>query len=89
MDDLKGRLLFHNTMDVWMTLCRENGWDWREFSHYREFLEYLRSHEIEMRKASGGHPIKIDDPSGKELETYTVRLDSSFVILARRFTPSD
>ncbi len=59
----------------------------RQFHNYRKFIDFLRNQGVEMRSATGGHPMK--DRSGKLLETYTVRVDSKFVTLARSFTLSD
>lgn len=83
LDELKGRLLFQNSVDVWIALCRERGWDWRVHEKYSRFIEHLRGSGVELRAAPQGHPIR--DVSGKPLEAYTIRFDARLIGIARQF----
>ncbi|HEY4673513.1 MAG TPA: hypothetical protein VIH03_05045 [Nitrososphaerales archaeon] len=83
LDELKAKLIFQNSMDVWIALCREKNWDRRDYSHYRQFIRHLQEREVQLKKAPQGHPIK--DSEGNPVETYTIRLDNTIIEKIRSF----
>ena len=83
LDKLKGTLLFQNSMDIWIALCREKGWNRKNYNKYQEFINYLKSTGIVMRTAQQGHPIR--NSSGMHLETYTMKFDDMVIEKVRRF----
>lgn len=84
MDELKGRLIFHNSMDVWITLCREKGWDRRNYDRYAQFVAYLKENGVALTRAPQGHPMK--DRDGKPIENYTIRLSGATIEKLRSFS---
>lgn len=84
LDELKAKLVFQNSMDVWIVLCREKGWDRRDYSRYARFISYLQEKGVELKRASQGHPMK--NSEGKPVKTGTIRLDSSTIEKIRAFT---
>jgi len=83
LDELKAKLIFQNSMDVWITLCREKNWDRREYSRYAQFIKHLQEKNVQLKKAPQGHPIK--ESQGKVVETYTMKLDSVMIEKIRSF----
>ncbi|MBM3897260.1 MAG: hypothetical protein FJ358_01870 [Thaumarchaeota archaeon] len=83
LEELKTKLIFQNTMNIWIVLCRENGWERRDYAHYAEFIKYLHENEIQLKKAPQGHPVK--DFEGKPIETYTIKIDKRVIEIIRSF----
>lgn len=84
LDELRAKLIFQNSMDVWIILCREKNWDRRDYLRYTQFIKYLREQRVQLNKAPQGHPIK--DSEGKPVETYVIRLDNTMIQKIRSFT---
>lgn len=84
LDELRAKLLFHNSMDIWITLCREKGWNRRDYGKYKKFVTHLRDKGVIISKAAQGHPIK--DLSREGIETFTVKLDATTIEKIRLFS---
>ncbi|GBC75806.1 hypothetical protein HRbin06_01129 [archaeon HR06] len=82
LDDLKGKLLFNNTVDVWIALCREKGKSYRDYEGYNKFIEYLRKEGIKLFELKITNPIKIE---GKTLKPYSIKLDDKNLAKIRAF----
>lgn len=84
LDKLRSVLLFNNTVDVWMTMCNEKGWEWRDPDRYQKFIEYLRQNGVSFGKTDVKHPIK--GFAGKQVESHVIKLDDATVVKIRNFT---
>jgi len=83
LDQLRQSLLYHNTIDVWLTLSTEKQWNWRNVQNYENFLNYIKNNQIELKKLNMKHLInKID---GKVVESFSIRLDYDIINKLRNF----
>jgi len=83
LDQLRQSLLYHNTIDVWLTLSTEKQWNWRNVQNYEKFLHYIKNNQIELKKLNMKHLInKID---GKVVESFSIRLDYDIINKLRNF----
>ncbi|MEM4312105.1 MAG: hypothetical protein QXX95_06930 [Nitrososphaerales archaeon] len=84
LNELKGKLLFNNTVDVWIALCREKNKSYKNFSEYERFLDYLRKEGIKLFELKITNPLKVE---GKTLKPYSIRLDDKTLAKVRAFYP--
>ena len=105
LDDLRQKVIFQNTIDVWIGVCEEKDIKWNETESYKKFLDYLLSQDLNMKK----FPLCVSD-SDSQLEsarekakfaeilsekkepncaTYTIRLSDSTLDLIRKFDLKD
>ena len=60
LEQLREKALFQNTIDVWIILCEEKGWNWYNTKDYRNFIAHLNSKGIKMQK----FPLCIKESGG-------------------------
>ncbi len=49
LDSLKAKVIFHNSIDVWIAACQERGLVWNDTSEYRRFISYLLDNKINLK----------------------------------------
>jgi len=101
LDDLRQKVIYQNTIDVWIGACEEKDMNWNVLENYKKFIEYLLGHNINMKK----FPLCVSDADSKlestrqkakfaeilseekdsNSATYTVRLNDSTIDLIRKF----
>ncbi len=97
LEELKSRALFQNTIDVWISLCKEQEREWYDINAYRRFMRYLKDNNIKMSKfplcvkestsnvERGRDKAEFLDELSKLSEedamVYTIRLDKSISII--------
>lgn len=84
LEELRAQLLFNNTVEVWLTLCRERGWAWRDAEGYEQFLVHLHQRGVPMQPAGIAHPIRELRP-GHRLQNFTLKLDEVAIGAVRAF----
>jgi hypothetical protein len=98
LDNLRNKVIFQNSIDVWIALCEENGTNWNDIDSYKNFIAFLQennmplkaftlcAHEagaVEKEKTDFAESLRsIDDPKTK---TYTIKLNDSTMDLLRTF----
>jgi hypothetical protein len=101
LDDLRQKVIYQNTLDVWVGACEEKNIIWNDTESYKKFIDYLLNQNLSMKK----FPLCVSD-SDSQLEsarekakfaeilsetkepncaTYTVRLNDSTIDLIRKF----
>jgi hypothetical protein len=101
LEQLRAKAFFQNTIDVWIMLCEEKGWDWYNINAYRKFIAYLNSKEIKMQKfplcikESGGMYERGKDKtkfldelshfSSYDSAAYTIKLSNDVLTYIRSF----
>lgn len=86
---LREKVLFHNSIDVWIALCEDAGSGWNDAEKYRAFVSRLRAagmalrpfslcaHEagaVEKEKTEFAEKLASLKGSDPDYATYTVRL---------------
>jgi hypothetical protein len=101
LDDLKQKVIYQNTLDVWVGACEEKNIKWDDAKNYRKFIDYLLNQNINMKKfplcvSSSDSQIESEREKAKfaevlsqtkepNCETYTVRLNDSTIEMIRKF----
>lgn len=96
--DLRRKVIFHNSIDVWIESCHDAGVDWSSVAGYMRFIAHLRqsglnlktfnlcSHEagaVEREKTDFADALRaLKDPNAA---TYTIKLSDAALESVRRF----
>ena len=105
LDDLRQKVIYQNTLDVWIGVCEEKNITWNETESYKQFIDYLIKQNLNMKKfplcvSSSDSQLELDRKKAKFAEilsekkepncaTYTVRLNDSTLDLIRKFALKD
>ena len=101
LDDLRQKVIYQNTLDVWVGACEEKNIEWNNTESYKKFIGYLLNQNLSMKK----FPLCVSDSDSQlesarekakfaeilsetkepNCETYTVRLNDSTIDLIRKF----
>ena len=49
LDDLRKRVAFHNSVDVWIAACGERDADWTNPENYKKFIAYLLKNNLSLK----------------------------------------
>ncbi len=98
LDDLRKKVIYQNTLDIWIAACEEKNTLWNEANEYKKFIDYLQTQNINMKKfplcvteSDNSSPDKVKfaeilseskDPSHA---TFTVKLSDSTIEKIRKF----
>ena len=52
LDDLRKKVIFQNSIDVWIAVCGEKNIDWNNHDNYRNFIKYLHDQNLNLKKYS-------------------------------------
>ena len=47
LEDLRKKVLYQNTLDVWISICEEKKINWSEIEGYKKFIEFLQKQKIQ------------------------------------------
>ena len=105
LDDLRQKVIYQNTLDVWIGVCEEKNFKWNETESYKKFIDYLLNQNLNMKKfplcvSDSDSQLELDRKKAKFSEilsekkepnctTYTVRLNDSTLDLIRKFDLKD
>ena len=105
LDDLRQKVIYQNTLDVWIGVCEEKNITWNETESYKKFIVYLLDKNLNMKKfplcvSDSDSQLELDRKKAKFAEilsekkepncaTYTVRLNDSTLDLIRKFDLKD
>jgi hypothetical protein len=82
--DLRATLLYNNTLDIWVALCNEKNWSWKNPVAYEKFLEHLRGQDVSLEVSVVCPPIK--GFSEKPPRVYNIKLDDETIRKVRSFS---
>jgi len=101
LDVIRKKVLFHNSIDVWISACDENNIDWVNTENYKKFIAYLLknnlhlksfnlcSHEAgatEEKKTKFAEILAETRDSDPNAATYTIKLNNASIDLIRKFS---
>ena len=95
IDELRKKLMYTNTLDIWIALCEEKGWNWFDVSKYYIFLTFLKKSGLSLLQPSvvdeigrkGEFLEEAFKMTGNVLEVYVIRLDEPAMKQIRSFSP--
>lgn len=100
LDDLRQKVAFHNSVDVWIAACDERGEAWDDPEGYKKFIAYLLekglnlkafnlcAHEagaVDEKKTQFVETLAQSKDSDPNSGNYTIRLSSSAISAIRAY----
>ena len=101
LEDLRKKVIYQNTLDVWIGACEEKNINWNETESYKKFIDFLLNQNISMKKfplcvsesdsklESAQEKVKfaeiLSESKDQNCVTYTIRLNDSAIDLIRKF----
>ncbi len=99
LDVIRKKVLFHNSIDVWIATCTEKNIDWSNTENYKKFISYLLKNNLNLKTFSlCAHEAgateqektkfadalsELKDPAAA---TYTIKLNDSTLEVIRKFS---
>ena len=101
LDEIRKKVIYQNTVDIWIAVCYEKGIDWNDTNGYKKFIAYLLennlhlksfnlcSHEAgatEEKKTKFADLLAETKDSDPNAATYTIKLNDASIDLIRKFS---
>ena len=49
LDDIRKKVIFHNSVDVWITACGEKNLPWTDTADYKKFISHLLKNNLNLK----------------------------------------
>ena len=102
LEQLRQKVLYQNSIEIWIGVCKEKNIDWYETANYQKFISFLRKNNLNMKqmpicfdesdKASeDGHSKKVfanklAEIGDEDSFCYAIKLNDSNIELIRKFS---
>ena len=101
LDVIRKKVLFHNSVDVWITACEEKNTDWNNTENYKKFIEYLLKNNLQLKafnlcaheagaveeeKTKFTELLSDEKNTNPNAATYTIKLNDNSINLIRKFS---
>jgi len=101
LEDLRKKVLYQNSLDVWIGLCGEKNIQWNTIDGYKKFIEFLQSQNLNMKpfplcvseadssieanKNKAKFAEFLSETNDPKCSTYTIKLSDSSIGIIRKF----
>ena len=101
LDEIRKKVIYQNTVDIWIAVCREQGIEWTDTEKYKKFIQYLLKSKLQMKKfplcikESGGNfergqdktkfGEKLSESNDENSAAYTIKLNDAAINIIRKF----
>jgi hypothetical protein len=101
LDNIRKKVVYQNTVDIWIAMCQEQDTDWNSTEIYRKFIAYLLKTSLTMKKfplcikESGGNyergqdktefAEKLSESNDENSAVYTIKLNDVAMNIIREF----
>lgn len=98
LDEIRKKVMFHNSIDVWIAACNEKKIGWSNTENYKKFISYLLQNNLNLKAFSlcaheagateqektkfADSLSEIKDPNAA---TYTIKLNDATLDVIRKF----
>ena len=101
LDVIRKKVIFHNSIDVWIAACTEKNISWTNPQDYKKFIAYLLKNNLHLKSfnlcsheagATEEKKTKFADllaetrDSDPNAATYTIKLNDISIDLIRKFS---
>ena len=99
LDIIRKKVLFHNSIDVWIATCIEKNIDWFNTENYKKFISYLLKNNLNLKTfslcaheagATEQEKTKFADALSElkdpNAATYTIKLNDVTLGVIRKFS---
>ena len=99
LDVIRKKVLFHNSIDIWIFACDVNNIDWFNTKNYKKFIAYLLKNNLNLKSfnlcsheagATEEKKTKFADllaetrDSEPNAATYTIKLNDNSIAMIRK-----
>ena len=49
LDEIRKKVIFHNSVDVWIATCKEKNIPWMNTDDYKRFISYLLKNNLNLK----------------------------------------
>ena len=49
LEEIRKKVIFHNSLDVWITVCTERNKSWTNPEDYKKFIAYLLENNLNLK----------------------------------------
>ena len=101
LDEIRKKVIYQNTVDIWIAVCQEHDTDWNDTEKYKKFIAGLLKSNLQMKKfplcikESGGNfergqdktefGEKLSESNDENSAVYTIKLNDIVVNMIRKF----
>ena len=101
LEDLRKKVLYQNSIDIWIKLCEEKSIFWKDIENYKRFIEFLFSQSlhlkpfplcvsesdslIEENREKAKFAESLSEVKDPNCSTYTLKLNDSALSVIRKF----
>ena len=100
LDEISQKVIFHNSVDVWISACGEKNKDWTNPEDYKQFIAHLLKNNLNLKAfnlctheagATEEEKTKFTETLAqtKEIDpnskTYTIKLNDSAINTIRNY----
>ena len=101
LDEIRKKVIYQNTVDIWIAVCQEQGTEWHDPEKYKKFIQYLLKSNLQMKKfplcikESGGDyergkdkttfGEKLSESNDENSAAYTIKLNDDATNIIRKF----
>lgn len=102
LEELRKKVLYQNSIEVWIGISKEKNIDWVDTNNYQKFISYLLQNNLNMKQMSicfdesdkaseGGHSKKVFANklaaiNDENSACYSIKLNDSAIELIRKFS---
>jgi len=98
LDEIRKKVMFHNSIDVWIATCAEKNIGWSDTEKYKKFISYLLKNNLNLKAfslcaheagATEQEKTKFVDALSESKDpnaaTYTIKLNDATLAVIRKF----
>ena len=100
LDEIRKKVIFHNSVDVWIATCSERNTDWRNPEDYKKFIAHLLKNNLNLKAfnlcaheagATEDDKVKFTNILAETKEdpnslTYTIKLNDAALDVIRSYS---
>ncbi len=100
LDEIRKKVIFHNSVDVWIAACSEKNKPWSNPEDYKKFILHLLSHNLNLKafnlcaheagateeEKTKFTDILSDTKNDPNSLTYTIKLNDSALDIIRNYS---
>jgi hypothetical protein len=100
LDEIRKKVIFHNSVDVWIAACSERDETWTNTDDYKKFIAYLLKNNLNLKAfnlcaheagATEDEKVKFTEILAETKEdpnslTYTIKLNDAALTTIRAYT---
>lgn len=98
LEELRQKVIFHNSIDVWIAACNEKNTKWNDTTKYQKFISYLLENNLNLKAFSlcaheAGETEQektkfaeaLSDIKNPNAATYTIKLNDSALDIIKKY----